>query len=193
MKCCWVSNPCGPQCQRAALGSNTSIWRASGAPSPDENEWGTGSCLVCTREVRRTRTHQRGETLNLNVLGNTFAEVDVDAHQYMLVDQYFGIARMSAAAVMLRDIRGNHVGKGLEAYASRPVDALSVFFPYYFTLSTCFVPCRGSCPANGTMAYARMRTVCAGDVTYSVRQWRPPVAVQAAIGKNSMNPKDRGA
>ncbi|MGF6782073.1 hypothetical protein P3T21_007313 [Paraburkholderia sp. GAS334] len=59
--------------------------------------------------------HQRGEMLNLNVLGNMFADVDVDAHQYMLVDQYFGIARMSAAAVMVRDMRGNDVGEVLEA------------------------------------------------------------------------------
>lgn len=59
--------------------------------------------------------HQRGEMLNLNVLGNMFADVDVDAHQFLLVDRYFGVARMSFAAVMVRDMQGNGVGEGLEA------------------------------------------------------------------------------
>ncbi|MFM0631059.1 hypothetical protein [Paraburkholderia xenovorans] len=75
--------------ERSPDSKTASIWRASAPPSSDENEWGTGGFLECTREVRRTRMHQRGEMLNLNVPGNMFADVDVDAHEYMLVDQYF--------------------------------------------------------------------------------------------------------
>src|ERR1700743_3830457 len=76
--------------------------------------WGTGGFLEYTREVRRTHMHQRSEMLNLNVLGDMFADVDIDAHQFLLVDRYFGVARTSAAGVMVRDMQGNGVGDGIE-------------------------------------------------------------------------------
>ena len=81
--------------------------------------WGAGGFLECTREVRLTHMHQRGEMLDLNVFGNMFGDVDVDARQFLLVKRYFGVARVSAAAVTIRDMQGNSVGEGLEAAGFR--------------------------------------------------------------------------